>query len=129
MPWSRLAETRTGRWPSGDTPIITLLNSAVCFLAAACAAVGGVSWLLTFTPWTQFVSASRSSRRPASTCAPGTQSGVVLPPDGYVVIWRLGFGGPARLGRSELGPDGFARRNPAYSPPADQGIHQDEPEA
>ena len=42
----------------GDTPIVTLLNSGVCFLAAACAAVCGVSWLLTFTPWTQFMGTS-----------------------------------------------------------------------
>ena len=42
----------------GDTPIITLLNSAVYFLAAACATACGVSWLATFTPWTQFMSAN-----------------------------------------------------------------------
>lgn len=41
-----------------DTPIITLLNSAVCFLAAACAAICGLSWVLTFTPWTRFMSAN-----------------------------------------------------------------------
>jgi hypothetical protein len=33
-----------------------MLNSAVCFIATASAAAGGVSWLLTFTPWTQFMS-------------------------------------------------------------------------
>lgn len=33
-----------------------MLNSAVLFTAAASALVGGVSWLLTFTPWTQFMS-------------------------------------------------------------------------
>jgi len=39
-----------------DTPAFTRLNSAVFFTAAASAVVGGVSWLLTFTPWTQFMS-------------------------------------------------------------------------
>jgi hypothetical protein len=33
-----------------------MLNSAVFFTATALASVGGVSWLLTFTPWTQFMS-------------------------------------------------------------------------
>jgi hypothetical protein len=33
-----------------------MLNSAVFFTAAASALVAGVSWLLTFTPWTQFMS-------------------------------------------------------------------------
>ena len=33
-----------------------MLNSAVFFVAAASALVGGLSWLLTFTPWTQFMS-------------------------------------------------------------------------
>ncbi len=33
-----------------------MLNSAVCFIAVASATVCGVSWLLTFTPWTQFMS-------------------------------------------------------------------------
>jgi hypothetical protein len=37
-----------------------MLNSAVCFIAAASAAVGGVSWLLTFTPWTRFMSSGYS---------------------------------------------------------------------
>jgi hypothetical protein len=35
-----------------------MLNLAVFFIATASAAVGGVSWLLTFTPWTQFMSSS-----------------------------------------------------------------------
>jgi hypothetical protein len=39
-----------------DTPAFTMLNSAVLFTAAASALVGGVCWLLTFTPWTQFMS-------------------------------------------------------------------------
>jgi len=39
-----------------DTPAFTRLNLAVFFTAAASAVVGGVSWLLTFTPWTQFMS-------------------------------------------------------------------------
>jgi hypothetical protein len=39
-----------------DTPAFTMLNSAVFFTATASASVGGVSWLLTFTPWTQFMS-------------------------------------------------------------------------
>jgi len=43
-----------------DTPLVTMLNSAVCFIAAASAVVGGVSWLLTFTPWTQFMSSGYS---------------------------------------------------------------------
>ena len=30
---------------------MTILNSAVCFIAAPAAAVTAVSWLLTFTPW------------------------------------------------------------------------------
>src|ERR1700731_4451856 len=32
-----------------------MLNLAVFFLAAASAVAGGVSWLLTFPPWTQFM--------------------------------------------------------------------------
>ena len=43
-----------------DTPLVTMLTSAVCFIAAASAAAGGVSWLLTFTPWTQFMSSGYS---------------------------------------------------------------------
>lgn len=39
-----------------DTPAFTMLNSAVLFAAAASVLAGGVSWLLTFTPWTQFMS-------------------------------------------------------------------------
>jgi len=46
--------------PIRETPITTLVNSAVYFLAAADAVGAGVSWLLTFTPWTQFMSASYS---------------------------------------------------------------------
>jgi hypothetical protein len=34
---------------------VTLLNSAVCFIAAPTAAVNAVSWLLTFTPWARFM--------------------------------------------------------------------------
>jgi hypothetical protein len=34
---------------------VTILNSAVCFIAAATAAVTAVSWLLTFTPWARFM--------------------------------------------------------------------------
>jgi len=30
---------------------VTILNSAVCFIAAPTVAVTAVSWLLTFTPW------------------------------------------------------------------------------
>jgi hypothetical protein len=42
----------------GNSPITTRLNSAVCFLAAATAVASGVSWLLTVTPWTQFISST-----------------------------------------------------------------------
>jgi hypothetical protein len=35
---------------------VTILNSAVCFIAAPIAAVTAVSWLLTFTPWGRFMS-------------------------------------------------------------------------
>jgi hypothetical protein len=35
---------------------VTILNSAVCFIAAPTAAVTAVSWLLTFTPWARFMS-------------------------------------------------------------------------
>jgi len=34
---------------------VTILNSAVCFIAAPTAAVTAVSWLLTFTPWARFM--------------------------------------------------------------------------
>ena len=34
---------------------MTILNSAVCFIAAPTAAVTAVSWLLTFTPWARFM--------------------------------------------------------------------------
>jgi hypothetical protein len=55
-----IAPTGGKHWPPPirDTPVTTLVNSAVCFLGAASAVAGGVSWLLTFTPWTQFMSAS-----------------------------------------------------------------------
>jgi hypothetical protein len=43
-----------------DTAVITVLNLAVCYVATASAVVGGVSWLLTFTPWTQFMSSGYS---------------------------------------------------------------------
>src|SRR4029077_16450236 len=38
-----------------DSPVVTILNSAVCFIAAPTAAVTAVSWLLTFTPWARFM--------------------------------------------------------------------------
>lgn len=41
-----------------DSPLVTVLNSAVCVIAAALAAAVAASWLLTFTPWTQFMSSS-----------------------------------------------------------------------
>jgi hypothetical protein len=41
-----------------DTPLFSALNSVVFFVAVTSAVAGGVSWLLTFTPWTSFMSAS-----------------------------------------------------------------------
>ena len=41
-----------------DTPLFSVLNSAAFFIAAASAAVGGTSWVLTFTTWTSFMSSS-----------------------------------------------------------------------
>ncbi|HEX4288863.1 MAG TPA: hypothetical protein VH021_08110, partial [Trebonia sp.] len=41
-----------------DTPLFSVLNSAAFFIAAASAAVGGTSWVLTFTTWTSFMSPS-----------------------------------------------------------------------
>ncbi len=41
-----------------DTPVVRWLNSAVCLVAAASATAVAASWLLTFTPWTQFMSGS-----------------------------------------------------------------------
>lgn len=38
------------------TPVVTWLNSAVCVIAAVSAVAVAVSWLLTFSPWTQFMS-------------------------------------------------------------------------
>jgi hypothetical protein len=38
-----------------DSPVVTILNSAVCFIAAPTAAVTAVSWLLTFTPWARLM--------------------------------------------------------------------------
>lgn len=43
-----------------DTPVFTMFNLALFFTAAVSAVVGGVSWLLTFTPWTQFMSSGYS---------------------------------------------------------------------
>jgi len=39
-----------------DSPVVTVLNSAVCVIALPIAAVAAVSWLLTFTPWARFMS-------------------------------------------------------------------------
>jgi hypothetical protein len=41
-----------------DTPLFSALNSAAFFIAAASAAVGGASWVLTFTTWTSFMSSN-----------------------------------------------------------------------
>jgi hypothetical protein len=89
-----------------DTPAFTRLNLAVLFTAAASALVGGVSWLLTFTPWTQFMSSGyfqpffllifplfgwsvfvRSVRRPERDRRQATGLLNEFPPR-----WRLTFG-------------------------------------
>lgn len=41
-----------------DTPLVTMVNSAVCVVAAASATAIAVSWLLTFTPWSRFMPGS-----------------------------------------------------------------------
>jgi hypothetical protein len=41
-----------------EGPVVTVLNSAVCVIAAATLTTAAVSWLLTFTPWAQIMSSS-----------------------------------------------------------------------
>jgi hypothetical protein len=41
-----------------DTPLFSAVNSSAFFTAAVSAAVGGSSWVLTFTTWTSFMSSS-----------------------------------------------------------------------
>src|SRR4029077_15451011 len=40
-----------------DSPVVTILNSAVCFIAAPTAAVTAVSWLCPSAAWARFIPA------------------------------------------------------------------------